>query len=332
MPNGNVESRWFMNDMRNAESGILHTLAAVMHAACARLAQAAVFAAWGTFVGISAGCARPAVNIPAGVRIEGYDEASKRIAANPVKFLEESLEEARKIKAFTATFQRQERLGLLRELKPQENIAAEYRDRPFSVRFTWQDEESEYRQCVYVKGKHDGKVLLLPRKGAMGQPPKTQAYPPSFAMLFAKSRNPITDFGVRRLLERTLDRIAKAEKVGEVSIKLRDPTEIGPDKEPCFYLELRYPAGDPFPCKLQDLYISARTKLPVATYLWLPGKIERCDATLDGMYVYSNLRAVEHLVDSHFKIEKERDATLATNREEAQTDEEPPPPGSAASR
>ncbi len=257
------------------------------------------------------GCAKPTVSIPTGSRIEGFDEASKRITANPVGFLQESLDETQKLNAYTLTFQRQERLGLLKELKPQENMRAEFRESPFSVRFTWLDDECEYKQAVYVKGKNSNNVLLLPRKGVIGQPPKVQSYPPSFAVLFGKSRNPITDFGARRMMERIIDRIEKAKKLGDVVIKLREPTEIGPNKEPCFYLELRYPAGDEFPCKLQDLYISARTKLPVATYLWLPGKVERSSETLDGMYVYGGLKPVDTLADSYFIIDADKKQALA---------------------
>lgn len=261
-----------------------------------------------------AGCAKPKVNISAGTstHIEGFEEAQSRIAAHPIQFLDESLEESKKLTAFTVNFQRQERLGLgaIKELKPQENMHTEYRDEPFSVRFTWTDEESEYAQAVYVQGKNDNKVLLLPRKGFLGQPPKVQAFAPMLGVVFGKTRNPITDFGPRRMMERVLDRIAKAEKNGKVEIKLREPTEIGPAKESCFYLELRYPPGDEFPCKLQDLYISTRTKLPIATYLWLPGKEERTTATLDGMYLYSDLRPTE-LTDRNFVIDVDRKQALA---------------------
>ena len=272
-----------------------------------------------SLLAVFAGCAKPNVSIPAGVRIEGYDEASKRIAADPVAFLRESLDESRKLKAFTTVFQRQERLGLLKELKPQESMLAEFREEPYSVRFTWQEEDSEYKQCVYVKGKFDDKVRLLPRKGLMGQAPQVQSFPTSFAILFAKARNPITDFGPRRMMERIIDRVEKAQKKGKVEIKLCDATEIGPAKEPCFYLELRYPAEDEFPCKLQDLYISARTRLPVATYLWLPGKVERCSETLDGMYLYHGLKALPMLSDSHFEIEAAKSQALATNEEAEDT-------------
>ena len=258
-----------------------------------------------------AGCAKPKVKISAGEHVEGLEDANARIAAHPIQFLEESLEESKKLTAFTVNFQRQERLGLLKELKPQENMLAEFREEPFSVRFTWLDDDSEYAQAVFVRGKNDNKVLLLPRKGLAGQPPTVQGFPPAFAVLFGKARNPITDFGPQRMMERILDRIAKAEKKGNVAVKLREPTEIGPAKEPCFYLELRYPPGDEFPCKLQDLYISARTKLPVATYLWLPGKDERTTNTLDGMYLYSNLRPTAVLTDRNFVIDADQKHALA---------------------
>jgi len=251
---------------------------------------------------VAPGCAKPEVSIPAGARIEGYDALARQIAADPMAFLQECFVATKALDAFTTHFQRQERLGILRELRPMENITAEYRNRPFSVRFTWRDEKSEYRQAAYVQGREDNKVLLLPRKGALGLPPTVQRFPVSFAVLFQKARNPITDFGPRRMMERTIDRIVKAKAIGDVSIQLRDATEIGPSKEPCFHFEIRYPPKDEFPCKLQDLYVHTRTRLPVATYLWLPGREERTDETLDGMYVYSNLDPDVVLTDAHFVI------------------------------
>lgn len=254
----------------------------------------------------AAGCAKPHVDLPSGVSIEGYETATKRINADPIAYLNECLTETQKLKSFTLLFQRQERLGLIPQLKDQENIRAEYRDEPFSVKFTWLDEDSEYRQCVFVKGKNKGQVLLAPRHGVLGQPPAVQKYPVEFAVFFQKARNPITDFGPRRMMERILDRIEKARKLGAVAIKLAGAAEIGPEKEPCFHLELRYPPKDPYACKLQDLYISIATHLPVATYLWLPRKEERTEATLDGMYSYSGVNADVDHTDAVFVLDDMR--------------------------
>lgn len=249
------------------------------------------------------GCAKPAVTIPEGMRIEGYETKLELIGRDPVAYLEKSRETAAELKTFNVNFLRQERLGMFKQLQKQEDIIAEYRDDPFSVRFTWRDKDSEYRQCVFVKGRDNEMVSLLPRKGLFGLPPTVQKYPAEFAVQFQKARNPITDFGPRRMMERVIDRILKARQVGDVKIQLVQATEIGPAKEPCFHLELRFPEEDPFACKLQDLYVNIRTNLPVATFLWLPGKTERCDDTLDAMYMYSGLDPNVELTDAHFVIE-----------------------------
>ncbi|MBN2561372.1 MAG: DUF1571 domain-containing protein [Phycisphaerae bacterium] len=252
----------------------------------------------------TAGCGpKPTIEMPLqGQQVQGHDEVVKRIKADAVKFMEDTLAETRNLQQVTIHFQRQERLGLFAELRPVENIFAEYRDEPFSVRFTWLDEDSEYRQCVYVEGEHGNNVVLLPRRGIFGLPTSEQQLAPSLAVVFGKARNPITDFGPRRLMERTLDRIKKARLQGEVTTRLLPSAEIGPAKEPCFHLEIRYPQGDRYPCKLQDLYIHEQTHLPVGTYLWLPGTPERTEETLDAMYVYSNLNSDVTLGDGHFVI------------------------------
>ncbi|RIK66699.1 MAG: hypothetical protein DCC65_09165 [Planctomycetota bacterium] len=273
------------------------------------------------------GCAKPETPVPESKQVEIKEPAEKETkpaegtkmpmaAGSPaaasesasdtqqhIAFLKASLAETKKLKTLTVNFLRQERLGLLRELKPKEDIIAEHRNEPFSVRFTWNDPKSEYRQCVYVHGKEDNKVLLMPRSGLFGLPPSLQKYPAEFAVTFQKARNPITDFGPRRMMERVIDRIEKARAHGEVRITRSDPKPIGPLNEMCHHFELRYPAGDQYACKLQDLYISAATNLPVATYLWIPGKVERSDSTLDAMYMYSGLKANVALTEANFVIE-----------------------------
>lgn len=249
------------------------------------------------------GCGAKEIVRPEGGPLEGYDQAVKEIQAAPLHSLKKSLAATRDLKQFTCEFWRQERLGPLDQLRPAERIRAEYRPIPLSVRFTWLNENSEYRQCAYVQGNNDDKVLLLPRLGLLGLPPTVQRYPPAWAVVFGKSKFPITDFGPRRLMEKTVDRIEKAQKFGSVRMTVLAPTRIGPMHEPCFHIELRYPKGDPFRAKLQDIYISLETFLPVATFLWLPGREERCTDTLEAMYQYGGVAPTDDLADADFKIQ-----------------------------
>jgi hypothetical protein len=244
------------------------------------------------------------MELATGSLIKGHEKAIKKIAGDPMAFLRESLARTRSLSQYSMAFERQERLGIIPQLRPVEHILAEYRDDPFSVRFTWKDADSEYDQCVYVAGRNDGKVVILSRKGPMGAAPSPQKYPANWAMLFQKARNPITDFGPRRMMERIIDRIEKAKKHGEVKIAVLEPKEIGPAREPCYHLELRYPKGDQYACKLQDLYIHMDKLWPVATYLWLPGKAGRAESTLDATYVYASLNPQAELTDASFVLDR----------------------------
>ncbi len=257
----------------------------------------------------AAGCAggdqKPIVSDVAGpvVFVKGYEESLRTIRSDPAAYLARSLAATGEIDTLRAKFVRQERLGIFPRLMPAEHILAEYRDEPFSVRFTWLDEDSEFAQCVYVEGENNNNVALLPRKGFMGLPPAVQNYPAPWGVAFQKTRNPITDFGPRRMMERTLERIEKARPHGQVKITVRGVTEVGPEKTPSYHFEILYPKGDQYACKLQDLYIGAKTDLPVETRLWLTEGDERTTETLDAIYQYSEMRPNAEIGDKHFVID-----------------------------
>jgi len=252
---------------------------------------------------------------------DSLDSIMERIGSDPLSFLKQSLAETRTLKTFRMTFERQSRLGLFKTLKPAERMVAEFREDPFSVHFSWISEGSEYAQCVYVEGKNKNRVALLPRSGFLGGKPAVSNYPIHFAVMFHKARNPITDFGPRRMMERTLDRIEKAQSLGDVSIELMGAKKVGPDEEPCFHIKVVYPPADEFPSKLHDLYISTRTHLPMATYLWLSTTDERTPETLDARYVYSHLEPNIALTDADFVLaERQKDIGLGENEAAAPAD------------
>jgi hypothetical protein len=234
---------------------------------------------------------------------DAFDDMVAKTKADPMHLLRRSLAETEKIETLRLRFQRQSRLGYPAVLKPREDIITEFRRSPFSVRFTWTHIDSDWAQCVYVEGENDGNVVLMPRKGIFGMTPSLKRYPPNYAVLFHQSRNPITDFGPQRMIERSIDRIEKAKKIGELKMRFVGVADIGPAKEPCFHIEVIYPPDDPFPCKLHDLYIHTTTYLPVASYLWLSTTDERTDDTLDAFYIYSLMQPNVPLTSANFVID-----------------------------
>jgi hypothetical protein len=226
------------------------------------------------------------------------------IKADPVAYMNKSLVEARKVKTARMNFQRQDRLGLVPELRPLERMRTDFRETPFSVRFTWIDKDSEYLQAVYVEGTNDNKVALLPRTGLFGGKPSVVSYPVNFAVAFGKSKKPITDFGPRLMLERLFDRIEKAKPFGGAKIQHVGVAKVGPGNEECHHIELLFPKKDEFPCKLLDLYVNINSRLPVAVYLWLTEEErKRTDQTLDAMYIYGEMQPNVTLSENDFVID-----------------------------
>jgi len=250
---------------------------------------------------------------------QGLDVALKQIRADPVAHLRRSLEAANALKTIKMKFHRQERLGVIPELKPAENMLAEYRDKPLSVRFTWLDEGSEYVQCVYIHGRNKNRVALLTRKSWWGGPGTVGNWDPKLGQIAHKARSPITDFGPRRMMERLLDRIEKAKAFGGVIIKVIGATQVGPSKEPCYHFEMLFPPKDEFACKLIDLFVHTRTDLPVGTRLWLTQTGERSDETLDASYVYSEIEPDAPLGDEQFVIDAKPDTTGDAKAKSAKT-------------
>lgn len=261
----------------------------------------------GIIVAMVSGCGSNVTIVETGPVAEDPEAAMKRINADPVHFLEQTLTKTRRLKTLRMKFQRQERLGVFGKLRALEHILAEYRDDPFSVHFIWTDEGSDYLQCVYIDGENGNRVALLPRKGLFGLPPSVGNYDPQLGVTFAKTRNPITDFGPRRLMERTLDRMEKAEPFGGVAIKLVGIKEIGPAREPCYQFELIFPPEDEYAAKLQDLYIHTQTGLPVATFVWKGKDMERNSDTLEAMYLYGEIEPNVPLSDPPFVIDMNRE-------------------------
>lgn len=214
--------------------------------------------------------------------------------ADPHAFLERVRAKAAALKQYRVTFIRRERLGIVPSLRPQERIAAAFRAEPFSVHFRWLDQDSEYNQALFVRGQNGDKVALLPRNGLLGMKPEVANYNPQDAVTFQKARNPITDFGLARMMERTLKRVADAN--GKATIQYVGVVPMGVEKVPTHKFELRFPATDPFPNKIMELLIDQRTELPVGVWLRLPS------GKLDAMYAYEDLEAQVTLGGDDFAI------------------------------
>ena len=94
-------------------------------------------------------------------------------------------------------------------LQEQERVLLKFQ-RTFKVYMRWMEGPSRGREGLYVLGAHDGKFLVYEPRGF--QRLFTAALDPTDARVMEKSRHPVTDVGIGRLLEIVGDNARRAAR------------------------------------------------------------------------------------------------------------------------
>jgi len=226
-------------------------------------------------------------------------EAS-RIEADPVAYLKKKLVECEKLDGYALTFYRQERLG--GTLKPMEKIQAWFRARPFSVKFVWHNPDSNYEEAVYVEGQNNNQLLVKERKGFLFLPPTTRSIDPKLPAKLGKARNPITSFGLSRMIERSLRPIEDPDIADEITFEYKGVVELDPEGVAAHHLRINRPTNDKWIHVRQDIFINAETALPAGTDLWKTAE------ELDARYRYLDISTDVELCDKDFQLSEEKES------------------------
>lgn len=227
------------------------------------------------------------------------EEEADRISRNPLLYIEECYQRAVALQAYSLRFIRQERRGLFNAMQPLEDIDAKFRREPFSLYLNWRNEDLKYGESVYVAGANEDKVRFVTRFAIpfLKAPPGINAVGRDFAQSVGESRRSVTDFGLDKLLKRTIDTVAEVGRAN-VRIEYVGWVEVERTGRTAHHLRLTYdPATKPV--NTQDLYIDVRTGLPVGTELRLP------NGALDAQYYYLDVRAREDFSDADFLLSVE---------------------------
>jgi len=245
----------------------------------------------------------PTVEAPSSVSGK-YARDSERIAADPIAFLREVAAKTAQLDEYRMTFYRQERLGIPPRLGPLEKMQATFRQEPFSVRLVWNDEEMPYHESVYVEGRNKGQVLVRERKGALPLlPPTVRRVDVDLPVKIGKSKNPITDFGPRRLLERTLAPFDDPQLAAITTVRYEGIVELEPMNRPAHLIRIERSQTPGIAYTRQDLYFDAETLLPAGTDLYLPNNV------LDARYRYADIDTNVDLTDEDFRLSKDHPET-----------------------
>lgn len=233
-----------------------------------------------------------------------YAAEGRRIAADPAAYLRQMQKKVNAMDAYRLVFYRQERAGLPPRLGPLEKIVASFRREPFSVRFEWPDEDMPYYESVYVQGQNDNKLVIRERKGVfLFVPPQVRVIDVMFPVKIGKAKNPITDFGLARIVERTLLPFDDPDIRAVMTVAYQGVTPLDSTGAAAHHLRIERPQIKSMIYTRQDFYIDAQTLLPAGTDLYLPGD------TLDVRYRYTEIRTDVHWTDADFRLSKDHPAS-----------------------
>jgi hypothetical protein len=160
----------------------------------------------------------------------------ERLAKNdPIAFIRECVRRYdREVQGYTATVHKQERLA--GHLQRREEIDVAFREKPFSVLLRWKEGMRRAAAVLYVKGENRDQLLVRPAgvlavAGIVARDPKGEE---------AKNagRYPLTEFGIKIGMQRTLSTWESAKKDDALHVEylgVKEIKELG--GRPCWILK-----------------------------------------------------------------------------------------------
>jgi hypothetical protein len=205
-------------------------------------------------------------------------------AKDPIAFLKKCLErfEQENIKSYTLTFIKQERID--GRLQPSEEIEVAFRANPYSVYMHWLRGERKANSVAYVEGQNGGKMLVHPA-GLAGSLVKVVSRDPEGDDARQSGRYPITQFGLRNLMQRTYDSWKAAKETGNSQFEylgVRNIQEIG--NRPCYVLRRKGSAPDDTGVMEGTAYIDKESWMQVGSVL------KGQQGKLLGEYLFRNIQ------------------------------------------
>ncbi|WP_243439205.1 DUF1571 domain-containing protein [Fundidesulfovibrio soli] len=189
------------------------------------------------------------------------------------------------LKDFTATFQKQEKVG--NKMFRDDHIELKFQ-KPFKVYMKWMGEAKE---ALYVEGEYNNKVLAR-CDGLLGL--ATWSFSPRSSALMRESRHPITEVGFGFILDVMNKNIPKAHENGDMEIvKMADDQFDG---RPATVVEAKFKSNE------GRQYYTSRIVFHVDKEFLLPVGIACYDdkGELQEEYIYKNLKPNSGLTEMDF--------------------------------
>jgi hypothetical protein len=170
-----------------------------------------------------------------GAPLPGEDAMERLAKKDPIAFLETCIRRYdREVKGFTSALRKQERIDGVLQRSEMINVA--FREDPFSVLMRWPERQGLASAVLYVKGQNGDQLLVRPAgilavAGIVTRDPKGSEAKKS-------SRYPLTEFGIKIAMQRTLASWQKARKDDNLHVEylgVKRIKELG--DRPCWVLK-----------------------------------------------------------------------------------------------
>jgi hypothetical protein len=214
-----------------------------------------------------------------------------------IRWADDALRQMQGLRDYTGTFVKREWVD--GRLQDQQVMYAKVRQAPFSVYLQFlAPADVKGQEALYVVGQNDGNLLAHPvgfKQALVG----TISLAPNAPQAMEGNRYPITDFGVRRLLERYLEGAILDSQFGECDVQIIENAAV--NDRPCTCIQVVHPQPRrEFRFYLCRLYVDNQWNVPVRceTYDWpkAPGQ----QPQLVEEYTYAGLRLNAGLSDADF--------------------------------
>lgn len=211
-----------------------------------------------------------------------------------IQMAQQSLAVMDQIKDYECQFNRRE---LVNQQYVSQRTLLRLRHQPFSVYMKFM-EPAPGREVLYVAGQNQGKLLAHEASG-LSSLVGTISLAVNSPTVMAETRHPITDTGMKRLVELVIAQWELESKYGEIDVKFYPDAKMG--NSACEVIEASHPRPrKQFAYHLTRVYIDKQTRFPirVENYGFPPDPGQQ--PILIEEYTYTNVRVNNQFTESDF--------------------------------
>lgn len=202
-----------------------------------------------------------------------------------IQLAQQSLQVVQKVNDYSCTVVKRE---LINNQLVSQRIAMKLREAPFSVYMKFEQPHAG-REVLYVHGQNQNQLLVHEAEG-LATLAGTLSLAVNSPQVTAENRHPVTDVGMRRMLDLVIAQWTVETQFGEIDVKFYPDAKLR--EVPCEVIESSHPRPrKQFPFHMTRLFLEKQTRLPIRIENYgFPAQANQA-APLVEEYTYLNVQA-----------------------------------------